>query len=215
MSDRSVPARETELPMFPLQSVLVPAAGLPLHVFEPRYRSLVRDVLARERPEFGVALIERGSEVGGGDERSKLGTVARIIDAREAPDGRWGVVARGVTRIDVVDWLPDDPYPKALVRERPEAEWTEAAGAAVAETEALVRRALALKAELGEAAPSALVELDEDPRSRSWQLVAVAPITTYDRQGLLAVDDPRDRASRLGALTAEELDVLACRLRGR
>ena len=48
------------LPMFPLGTVLVPSAGLPLHVFEPRYRAMVHDCLAGER-EFGVVLIERGS----------------------------------------------------------------------------------------------------------------------------------------------------------
>ena len=57
------------LPMFPLGTVLLPGAVLPLHVFEPRYRQLVQDCLAGE-PEFGVVLIERGSEVGGGDQRA-------------------------------------------------------------------------------------------------------------------------------------------------
>ena len=57
------------LPMFPLGCVLFPHAHLPLHVFEPRYRTLTRDCLRTDR-EFGVVLIERGSEVGGGDSRS-------------------------------------------------------------------------------------------------------------------------------------------------
>ena len=88
------------MPMFPLGSVLVPSAGLPLHVFEPRYRALVQDCLAGDR-EFGVVLIERGSEVGGDDVRIDVGTVARIVEAAELPDGRWAVVAVGVRRIRV------------------------------------------------------------------------------------------------------------------
>ncbi|HEX4162859.1 MAG TPA: LON peptidase substrate-binding domain-containing protein, partial [Acidimicrobiales bacterium] len=59
----------TRLPMFPLSAVLFPQATMPLHVFEPRYRQLMHDCLEGD-PRFGVVLIERGSEVGGGDQRA-------------------------------------------------------------------------------------------------------------------------------------------------
>src|SRR5690606_29548107 len=98
--------------MFPLGSVLVPGMVLPLHVFEPRYRALVRDCLAGDG-EFGVVLIARGSEVGGGDVRTDAGTLARIVRVDEADDGRFAVVAVGLRRIRVVRWLDDDPYPRA------------------------------------------------------------------------------------------------------
>ena len=100
--------------MFPLGSVLVPSGGLPLHVFEPRYRTLVHDCLARNW-EFGVVLIARGSEVGGADVRTDVGTAARIVESAELPDGRWALVAVGVRRIRVQRWLEDDPYPRADV----------------------------------------------------------------------------------------------------
>ena len=75
--------------MFPLGGVLLPGAVLPLHVFEPRYRQLVVDCLADDDgdPEFGVTLIERGSEVGGGDQRTDVGVVARMVRV-EALAGR-------------------------------------------------------------------------------------------------------------------------------
>src|SRR3546814_21025825 len=60
------------LPMFPLGSAVVPGAGLPLHVFEDRYRALMKDCMAGDR-EFGVVLIERGSEVGGRSEERRVG----------------------------------------------------------------------------------------------------------------------------------------------
>ena len=66
--------------MFPLGSVLLPSMVLPLHVFEPRYRALVRDVLDGDG-EFGVCLISRGHEVGGDDVRTDVGTVARVHEA--------------------------------------------------------------------------------------------------------------------------------------
>ena len=84
----------TRLPMFPLSAVLFPHASMPLHVFEPRYRVLMRDCLAGDA-RFGIVLIERGSEVGGGDERSALGTRGVITEAAELPDGRWVLEVRG------------------------------------------------------------------------------------------------------------------------
>ena len=101
--------------MFPLSAVLFPHASMPLHVFEPRYRELMRDCLAGDA-RFGVVLIERGSEVGGGDERSGLGTRGVITKSVELPDGRWVLQLEGEAVIEVEQWLPDDPYPVALVR---------------------------------------------------------------------------------------------------
>ncbi len=74
--------------MFPLGTVLLPGMPLSLHVFEPRYRQMVDDCRAGDGT-FGVVLIERGSEVGGGDVRTDVGTLTRIVEARELPDGRW------------------------------------------------------------------------------------------------------------------------------
>ncbi|HVM10710.1 MAG TPA: LON peptidase substrate-binding domain-containing protein [Acidimicrobiales bacterium] len=202
------------MPMFPLQSVLVPGAPLSLHVFEDRYRRLMQDVLADESREFGVVLIERGSEVGGGDVRSRTGTVARIVNAVPTDDGRWGVIAVGTRRIDVAEWLPDAPYPVGNVIDRPDGEWSDSASGRLREVEAVVRRALAMKAELGEAAVPATVELDEVSPTRAWQLVAIAPVATLDHQSLLRIDDPVQRLDRLQQLVDEELSVLAQRMRG-
>src|SRR5688572_25865098 len=105
--------------MFPLGSVLVPGMVLPLHVFEARYRALVRDCVAGDG-EFGVVLIERGSEVGGGDVRTDVGTVARIVQADEMPDGRFALGAVGVRRVRVQRWLDDDPYPRAELADWPD-----------------------------------------------------------------------------------------------
>ena len=104
--------------MFPLSTVLFPGAGLPLHVFEARYRALMAECLAGDG-EFGVVLITRGSEVGGGDQRVDVGTLARIEQAAETEDGRMLVIARGVRRIRVESWLADGPYPRAAVEDLP------------------------------------------------------------------------------------------------
>ena len=97
--------------MFPLQSVLFPSAVLPMQVFEPRFLQLVDDVLAGDR-RFGVVLITRGSDVGGGEERASVGTVAKVVRVGALDDGRLTLVALGEQRVKVVDWLPDAPYPE-------------------------------------------------------------------------------------------------------
>src|SRR5581483_4712643 len=135
----STEERVVPTPMFPLGSVLYPYATLPLHVFEPRYRMMMRDCL-RGDAEFGVVLIERGHEVGGGDARFSLGTLARLVRAHELPDGRYMVHAVGTRRLRVDEWLPDDPYPRAEVTLLPEprlsSEEAERAGAALGRVEA-------------------------------------------------------------------------------
>ncbi len=100
--------------MFPLGTVLFPYALLPLHVFEARYRLMMHRVLQSDR-EFGVVLIERGSEVGGGDTRFDVATVARVVQAVELPDGGFALSTVGMRRIRVRRWLDDDPYPRAEV----------------------------------------------------------------------------------------------------
>lgn len=197
--------------MFPLGSVLFPSAVLPLHVFEPRYRAMVDKCLAGTR-EFGVVLIERGSEVGGGEVRTDVGTVARIVEAEELPDGRSFVVAVGVRRIRVAGWLPDDPYPLAEVDDwlddAPMGDLTDP----YAERCALLRRVLGLKAELGEPAAPVTVELADEPVLGTYQIGAVAPLGPADQQAILRADTVEHRLELLGRLLGEEAEYLARRL---
>ena len=199
--------------MFPLGSVLFPSLVLPLHVFEPRYRILMRDVLAGDQ-EFGVCLIERGSEVGGDDVRLAVGTVARIQEAAQMSDGRWAVVAVGTRRIRVDRWLPDDPYPRAEVAELPDPEPDAAQLQLLPDVERQLRAALAKAAELGEGRPPATIELSDDPVLASHQLAALAPIATIDRYGLLAAETVGLRLAALHAHLGEALEVLDLRLAG-
>jgi uncharacterized protein len=204
------------LPMFPLGSLLIPYAVLPLHIFEPRYRVLMFDITREGAvPEFGVVLIERGFEVGGQDERFSTGTVARVAQAGELPDGRWVLSAVGTRRVEVEEWLPDDPYPLARVTDRPELPWPGgAADELLGSTEQLVRRTLALTAELGEATPPATITLAAEPEVAAWQLIAVAPLGPFDKQKLLEIDDHGERLRRLAEMAEEERMVLAYRLGG-
>ena len=199
----------TVLPMFPLGSVLFPGAVLPLHVFEPRYRQMVQDCLSDEAHEFGVVLIQRGSEVGGGDVRADVGVVARMVQVAEMPDGRYAVISVGARRIKVNAWLPDDPYPLADVDEFPDGElrdergsadrsspqpWSPARLAAVTQR---VRRCSALALELGDDVGDPSDDVDDDVRVASYQLCRLAPLSTHDEYRLLCAYSPYERLSLL------------------
>ena len=199
------------LPMFPLGSVLVPGMPLPLHVFEDRYRRLVDDCLRTDR-RFGVVLIARGREVGGGDERLSFGTLARIVDTAPTPEGTLAVVAVGESRIHVRTWLPDDPYPVALIESADDERFPLSALDRLAAAEGLVRRCLGLAGELGDPAVPADIALDGDPHLAAWQLIGIAPIAAVDRQVLLELDDPVARLDALVSFAEEMAEVLAYRL---
>ena len=101
--------------MFPLEVAMLPGEELPLRIFEPRYTAMVSDCLAAEDPAFGVVLIAAGREVGGGDTRSDVGAMAHITECADFGEGRYRLRCVMAERIRVLEWLPDDPYPRAAV----------------------------------------------------------------------------------------------------
>ncbi|HEX2283522.1 MAG TPA: LON peptidase substrate-binding domain-containing protein [Mycobacterium sp.] len=113
-------------PMFPLEVAMLPGEELPLRIFEPRYTAMVSDCLASDDPSFGVVLIAAGREVGGGDTRSDVGALAHITEVADFGDGRYRLRCVMGERIRVVEWQPDDPYPRAVVEP-----WPDEPGAAV------------------------------------------------------------------------------------
>ena len=201
------------IPMFPLGTVLFPYAALPLHLFEERYRMLAETCL-RGDGRFGVVLIERGHEVGGGDTRFDVGTVARIVEAARTPDGRYLLATVGTERLRVKRWLADDPFPRAEVdvladpRRSPNGR-TEARD----EVERLLARVLALSAELGDRSlPVEAARLDPDPVRASYEAAARAPIGPLDAQRLLEEDEPATRLAQLRSLLSDAAELLELRL---
>jgi len=203
--------------MFPLGSVLFPHALLPLHVFEARYRALTEACLAGDG-EFGVVLIERGSEVGGGDTRFTVGTVAKILEAGRLPDGRYVLAAVGTRRLRVKRWLAEEPYPRADVELLDDGAPDDAASPDIesrrADVERLLRRVLALRTELGDAGPPADVQLDDDVARASFEAAAVAPLGPLDAQRVLELESPSARLDALEGLLSEEARFLELRLAG-
>jgi hypothetical protein len=192
--------------MFPLGSVLFPTAVLPLQVFEPRYRKLVADVIAADN-RFGVTLITRGSDVGGNDERTDVGTIGEIVRIGESEDGRILLVIVGRERVSVVDWLDDDPYPRASVEPFPGGGEADVA-AAVDSAAAAYRRLIALAVEMGAIGQSLDLDLPDDPLEASWLLCGAAPLGPFDQQRLLSTANTDDRMALLERMLGEQLQDL-------
>lgn len=202
-------AREiTELPMFPLGSVLFPSGVLPLHIFEPRYQQLLNHVLEADR-RFGVVLITRGSEVGGGEQRADIGTIAHVENHQRFDDGRAAVVATGLTRLEVLEWLDDDPYPRARVRELPIDDVGPLDRESIEQARSSFESLVALGTRLGrlESVPEA--DWVEDLQSSvgleaaSWQLANRAPCSALDQYSILAAPTRAARVRLIDSLLAD------------
>jgi len=196
----------TELPMFPLGTVLFPYMPLPLRVFEERYLVMLSRILQQEPSEFGVALIERGQESGGGGATFDIGTVAQITELEAAPDFI-AMMTQGERRFEIVQWLADEPHPRADVRYLAELEWADDLQPLFERAEKIVRRVLARASEFGASQWAATVELDDDPAAACWQLAAIAPLEQLDQLQLLRATSMRQLLDSTIELTlaAEEL----------
>ncbi|MBK8460367.1 MAG: LON peptidase substrate-binding domain-containing protein [Micropruina sp.] len=184
--------------MFPLGSVLLPGMPLALRIFEERFVVMLARVL-EEGGEFGVVLIERGQEVGGGDQRFRVGTVAQITQC--SVHDRWiSVIAVGGRRFNVVEWLADDPHPRARVQWLPSLEWSEEARPALQATERIIRRSVARASEFRDQRWPAQIGLAEDPVTAAWQLVGIAPLGPLDQIDLLQSREVGQLLSRLVGL---------------
>lgn len=212
-------AVRVEIPMFPLGTVLLPGEPLSLQIFEPRYVALVRDCLDGERkPEFGVVLIERGHEVGGGEVRTDVGVLARITEVAELPGPRFRLRCTGTDRLRVDHWLADDPYPLAEATIWPDA----VGGDDSAVLAGLRERATHLhdltarfahRNGIRRPPPSAsLDDLSDDPSTRSYELTARLPIGSTDRQAALSAPDPHTRLTHLTTAVDDAIAMMEFRL---
>jgi uncharacterized protein len=197
--------------MFPLGTVLFPNAMLPLHVFEPRYRLMMRRCLDGDQ-EFGVVLIERGNEVGGGDTRFDVGTLARILQAAELPDGRYAVVSMGLRRLRVLRWLADDPFPEADVE-------TLSDGAPTSDDEGMRDQVFASFGDvlevwhrLDERVPTTVPPPSDDAVRDLYEVAATAPLGPLDAQRLLEASSTAERGELLQRLLADLCEEFRARL---
>lgn len=185
----------TAMPMFPLGTVLMPAMPLSLRIFEERYLKLTGDLILEENPEFGVVLIARGPEVGGGEKRLEIGTLASVTDIGTL-DQFYGVESIGTQRFRVNAWLPDDPYPMADIDFIPDLIWDDSLTSARVHLETKVRNLLAFASEFGDLQYGPDTELSDDPMDACWQLAGVLPVGPLDQVDLLNSQSADELISR-------------------
>jgi len=203
----------TVMPMFPLGSVLFPSMPLTLRIFEERYLKLLGDLMRSDTPEFGVVLVSRGSEVGGGENRMSIGTVASVTEIGTT-DEFFGLESFGSRRFHVNDWLPDDPYPIADIEFIPELVWDDTLMPARVHLESQVRKLLTLVGEFGELVFGADIEFSDDPIRAVWQMAGILPIGELDRFDLLSSQSAEELIARAYSIATSGIDTVREMLAG-
>jgi Lon protease-like protein len=187
--------------MFPLGMVVFPHQIVGLCVFEDRYKQMLRDVELDNH--FGTCLIERGSEVGGGDKRTSVGTVVQILGSQVMTDGKTLIMIEGISCFEVSAWLVEAPYPRALVSERC-CDEVSIEPALLRSTESAVRALRTLQSELfADQCLKSNCEMDPDPWVRSWQLCSMTPMSILDQFKVLSLSNPNDRLRLLAEICCE------------
>jgi Lon protease-like protein len=195
------------LPLFPLGTVLFPGLLLPLHVFEQRYRALVRDLI--ERPEedraLGVVAIREGREVGDDGVRAlhAVGCLAELRQVESYADGRYDVVTTGTRRFRLGALDRSRAYLQADVDllDEPPGEAAPALARSVGAVWGAYRAALA-------GTIGVLDELPEDPAVLSYLIAAGTVLDLGDKQRLLEEPDTTSRLRRELVILRRETALL-------
>ena len=196
------------LPLFPLGTVLMPGAQLPLQIFEPRYVALLRDLLAGQderTPVFGVVAIREGYEVGDDGVRAlhAIGCAAQLTQAAALEEERFLIVSRGTDRfrLDAIDDAAGTPYATGEVTWLDEPE-----GDAVAVTELGAR----LRAELvsfATAVGASELEVPDDNALLAYAVPQTVSLDIGDRQRLLECTDTESRLRLALQLVRREREI--------
>ncbi len=206
MTERDV---TIELPLFPLGTVLFPAAPLPLHIFEERYRRMMADQHG-EDPIFGVVLTRQGSEVGEEPETHTVGTAASLLAFNAHPDGRIDIAVVGSRRFQIVsgDWSRGylmgtvtwlDDRQRDASRDR----LYDLRRGAIAAFGAFVQ---AIASRIEAEVPEEL--FPDDPTETSYAIAARLPINTWEQQRLLDIPSTSDRLEALTTILVRERTLL-------
>lgn len=204
-----------ELPLFPLNAVLLPHARMPIHIFEPRYLELVRNCL-RNETGFGICLIKTGSEVGGMADPHLVGTACRILSVQTHADKTMDIVVEGRRRFRIRK-IDEDSFPYLVGHVESVAE--EDAGEDN-RREALASRVRELMSSLIEQALQhanmqvASIKLPEDAVALSFVVAEFLNLEPSLQQHLIEVTDTADRLAELipvieGHLAAQEQPLYA------
>lgn len=183
------------VPLFPLNSIVLPRGRIPLQLFEPRYIDMLTRCLKEDRG-FVVVLLREGGETGPVSAFYDIGTYVRIIDFQQLENGLLGITVEGESKVSVVrSWQQED-------------------GLNVGDVECLVEEAGSEVPERYSELPSVLralfrhpvirdlnMDIDyEDARDVGWRLTELLPLDKQEKQKLVELQDPLERLDRLQGL---------------
>lgn len=183
------------VPLFPLNSIVLPRGRIPLQLFEPRYIDMLTRCLKEDRG-FVVVLLREGGETGPVAEFYDIGTYVRIIDFQQLENGLLGITVEGVSKVSVVrSWRQDD-------------------GLNVGDVECLIDEAQSEVPERYRELPAVLralcrhpvirdlnMQIDyDDARDVGWRLTELLPLDKQEKQRLVELQDALERLGRLQGL---------------
>ena len=195
------------LPLFPIGTVLFPGMLMPLHIFEPRYRLMLKRAVQGGTP-FGVVLIKSGTEVGGLAEPHRVGTTARVVGATPLGDGRSFIVCQGERRFEIASVDAErEPYLVGSVRYLEDDLGHDAEHLADVAADAFGQYLTGILSTTNDPR-SDLASLDQlregTPADVSWRIAGGLGIDALERQRLLEADRAATRLeSELGLLARE------------
>jgi Lon protease-like protein len=201
------------LPLFPLNTPLVPGLVLPLHIFEPRYRELVEDLLARpdeDDREFGIVAVRDGHDVDrdGMTALYPVGTATVLRQAERLPDGRFDIVTTGSRRFRLLDVDASRPLLVGAVEFLEEVTDPADALLAVQVARNFQRYRTALSGQVSQEAEEDEA-LPDDPTVLSYLVTAAMVLPVAERQSLLAAGSTAERLSLARAVLARESAIIA------
>lgn len=211
------------LPLFPLNAPIVPGLVLPLHIFEPRYRALVAELLAEpveDRREFGIIAIRDGRRIDrdGAAALFEVGTATVLRQAEELEDGRWDIVTTGTRRFRLLELDASQPLARGRVTwlAEPAGDVTDALVADVSRGfgryQQLLGGGLGRMNEAYERADDDDEDTDhlpDDPAVLSFLVTAAMVLPVAERQQLLEAPDAAQRLALARTLLRRENGLIA------
>jgi uncharacterized protein len=198
------------LPLFPLGAVLYPGMLLPLHIFEERYRQLVRDLLDRPEPRrFGVIAIRKGRETGveGVQSLYEIGCTATLRRVEQHEDGRFDLVTVGTQRFRLLALDQTLPYLQGEMEMLADEVVDQAAAAPVVRAVQVAFRGY-LDALTERGATVRVEDLPAEPVLLSFLVAAAVVIDLPERQALLDEPDALRRLAAERAMLSRETAML-------
>lgn len=177
-----------EMPLFPLNTVLFPGMVLPLHIFEPRYKTMISECVRENKP-FGVILIKDGPEVGGGATTYEFGTSAYVTQVEQLKDNRMNIQTVGYQRFKLHRLQEGRPFQVGLVEDMPIP--GEEAADIVGAVKTLAPLLAAYLASLKQMSALSLSfdEIPSDGRALAYLTAIMLPIRIEEKQRLLEASD--------------------------